>query len=106
MKNRTALILAALLAACAVSCTGKHYQTQPVKADGLYPMTARVVELDYHTDTVTIETAAGYLYQFIGCEDWAIGDYASCIMGDMGTPVITDDCIIDVRYSGFFDYDF
>lgn len=67
----------------------------------LYPMTAKVVEVDYDTDTVTVETFTGFLFAFEGCEDWAIGDCASLIMDDNGTEKIFDDEIVMAQYGGW-----
>lgn len=64
----------------------------------IYPEIARVVELDYDDDTVTVETFMGFLFVFEGCEDWAEGDACAMIMDDCGTAEITDDKIVMVRY--------
>ena len=72
---------------------------------GLSPLTARVTDLDRTTDTVTIETATGLLFQFYGCEDYEVGDYVSAILYDNGTKGnVTDDIIVSVHYSGYSDY--
>lgn len=71
---------------------------------GLSPLTAKVVDLDRSTDTVTIETSTGILYQFYGCEDYCMGDYVSAIVWRNGTEGVTDDVIISAHYAGYSDY--
>lgn len=71
---------------------------------GLSPLTAKVVDLDRSTDTVTIETSTGILYQFYGCEDWCEGDFITAIMWKNGTNNITDDALVTWQYSGWSDY--
>ena len=67
----------------------------------VYPKTFKVYDLDYINDIVTLETFNGDLFDFYGCEDWCIGDCASAIMDDMGTPEIFDDEIVMVYYSAW-----
>lgn len=67
----------------------------------VYPMTAKVVEVNYDEDTVTVETFTGFLFSFEGCEDWAEGDCASLIMDDNGTEKIFDDMIVMAQYGGW-----
>lgn len=67
----------------------------------IYPETAKVVEVDYDTDTVTVETFTGFLFAFYGCEDWMVGDCASLIMEDNGTELVYDDEIIMAQYGGW-----
>ena len=106
--KKTALILLALLASAAVSC-GSQAETAPrntltVRVEDLRAMTARVVELDRKTDTVTVENANGFRFAFYGCSDYCIGDYVSAVMHSNGTPEIADDYFLAVRYSGYCDY--
>lgn len=67
----------------------------------LYPETAVVREVDYTTDTVTVECFNGNLFSFSECDDWAEGDICSMLMNDNGTPTVTDDEIVSVKYSGY-----
>ena len=67
----------------------------------IYPETAKVVEIDYDTDTVTVETFTGFLFTLYGCEDWMVGDCASLIMEDNNTELIYDDEIIMAQYGGW-----
>lgn len=85
MKKMIALILA-LMALCGAATAE------------IYPEIARVVELDYDEDTVTVETFMGFLFVFEGCEDWTEGDSCAMIMDDCGTAEITDDKIVMARY--------
>ena len=75
-----------------------------IAAVGLCPITAKVVDLDYRTDTVTIEMANGHRYAFFGCSDYCEGDYVSAIVWKNGTDDIRDDIIVSVHYSGYSDY--
>lgn len=88
MKKLIALILV-LIALCGVATAE------------IYPETAKVVEVDYDTDTVTVETFTGFLFAFEGCEDWMVGDCASLIMEDNGTELVYDDEIIMAQYGGW-----
>ena len=69
-----------------------------VLAQGFYPMTAYVVQIDEAADTVVIESSTGFLWAFTGIEDWEVGDGCSLIMYDNGTQEIYDDEIVEVRY--------
>ena len=72
-----------------------------VATSEIYPETAKVVEVNYDTDTVTVETFTGFLFSFYGCEDWTVGDCASLIMEDNGTELVYDDEIIMAQYGGW-----
>ena len=67
----------------------------------LYPETARVVDLDYDADVVTVETFNGFLFSFYGCEDYCEGDGVALIMDDNGTEKVYDDCIVMAQYGGW-----
>lgn len=68
-----------------------------------YPLAAVVVECDDRNDLVTVEDAAGNLWQFYGVEDWHPGDIAAMIMDGKNTPIIYDDEIVPntIRYAGW-----
>jgi hypothetical protein len=68
-----------------------------------YPLTTKVVRVDYDEDIVVCQDFNGNEWTFNGCEDWAEGDIASLLMNDKGTTIIYDDEIIDARYSGWFE---
>ena len=68
-------------------------------ADNLYPISTKVVSLDYTTDKVTVQQANGTLWIFYGCDDWELNDNCDLIMDDNGTPEVYDDIIVDYRYS-------
>lgn len=63
-----------------------------------YAKSAYVVNLDYNSDIVTISDSMGNLWEFIGCEDWQIGDHCACLMNKQLTKIVFDDKIISVRY--------
>lgn len=90
MKKMFAIALAILALCATLTATAE-----------LYPETARVVEVDYENDLVTVETFCGFLFAFEGCEDWAVGDCASLIMNDNGTEKIFDDEIVMAQYGGW-----
>lgn len=108
MKTRTILFLAALLTSAVVSGTSRptNISSDPslVRVEDLRPVTARVVELNRDTDTVTVETASGLLFAFDGCSDYELGDYVSAVMHTNGTPGARDDRFLIVHYSGYSDY--
>lgn len=68
-----------------------------------YPKTTQVVEIDKAHDIIILEDYNGFLWEWGGCEDWQIGDIASLIMEDNGTPIIYDDEIVSIRYGGAFE---
>lgn len=70
----------------------------------LYARTAKITEVDYGTDTVTLVDGAGRLWSFTGCEDYDVDDFVSLLMSDAGTPEsVLDDVIVSARYAGFWD---
>lgn len=67
-----------------------------------YPACGIVYGLEYADDAVIVMTPDGELWEFYGCEDWAIGDICAMTFADAGIPnYIWDDEIIDVRYVGY-----
>ena len=70
----------------------------------IYPLTVQVVELDHEADVVACVDGAGNGWEFYGVEDWQIGDFASLLMDDNGTPeAIYDDVITMAHYAGTFE---
>ena len=90
MKKLTAIALILILTAIALTASAE-----------IYPLTAKVVEINYDDDIVTVETFTGFLFSFEGCEDWTEGDCVSLIMDDNGTEKIFDDEIIMAQYGGW-----
>lgn len=76
--------------------------TDRVPRSEQYPMTTVVVDVCEPNDTVTCRDFNGNLWQFHGVEDWVVGDVASLLMDDAGTPMIKDDIVLDARYDGWF----
>lgn len=67
-----------------------------------YPQTMVVTYINEYTDYVQIETATGYTYGFWGIEDYEVDDVVAVTMNDNATENdITDDKIVEVRFSGF-----
>lgn len=87
------IVIIIMVALCGCHATqGKEYAQMTV-----------VVDVDMHNDIVTCKDFNGMLWQFYGCDDWAIGDIATMIMNDNGTQLIFDDTIVSVRYDGWID---
>lgn len=70
-------------------------------AFAIYASTAVITGFNEPQDQVIVTTAGGYEYSFYGIEDYFLGDYVSLMMGNNGTPDISDDVIIDADYAGF-----
>lgn len=68
-------------------------------ADNLYPISTKVVSIDYTMDRVTVQQANGTLWTFCCCDDWELDDNCNIIINDNGTPEVYDDVIVDCRYS-------
>ena len=96
MKTLKTAIIATAITLAIIALCGVATATAEV-----YPETAKVVEVNYSTDTVTVETFTGYLFTFEGCEDWQEGDCACLIMEDNGTEKIYDDEIVLAQYGGW-----
>ena len=89
-----------LLASMAFSAVRMWIVANPKEKQ--YPTTGIVIEVNYDTDTVTVEDFNGHLWSFYGCEDWMIDDICAMLMNNCGTPeTILDDTIITVRYCGY-----
>ena len=102
MKRSTAafLIVLSVVLICIDLCKPPRVVEVCKGYDDLYPMYTNVTSLDYERDIVTVSDAAGNLWEFVGCDDWRIGDSCVCIMDSLGTDVITDDVVLDARYCG------
>lgn len=71
------------------------------KLDCMYATTTIVDRIDKSQDIVTLKDYNGYIYQISPVEDWEVGDIASILMDDNGTPFDKlDDKIVSVKYSG------
>ena len=69
-----------------------------------YPGCGIVEAVDHESDTVTIITPDGNLWQFDGAEDWFPGDICAVTFRDAGIPGnIYDDEIVAVRYIGYVE---
>lgn len=67
----------------------------------VYPETAAVVELDESNDVVTVQSAGGIKWSFLGCSDYGLGDMVSLLMEANDTPEIADDMVLQARYAGY-----
>lgn len=90
MKKAMMILVALILTMVALTASAE-----------MYPKTAKVIEVNYDEDLVTIETCTGITYTFEGCEDWIEGDGVSLIMEDNGTESILDDSILMAEYTGW-----
>lgn len=67
-----------------------------------YAVTAFVSDIDTDAGTITFEDADGNLWTVDSGEEWEIGDVATILLEDGGTPdKPEDDTIIFVEQSGF-----
>lgn len=96
MKKKILLVLAAIL----LLLIGA-YTAQRLAASHLYPATMLVLETDRSSDTVLMATESGHAYAFYGVEDYEVDDILSVTMFDNFTPIVFDDQVVTVRYSGF-----
>lgn len=64
----------------------------------IYPTTLIVERVNRETDIVTLGDTYGHTWTYRGVEEWSEGDVASAIMDDRGTPEISDDVIVSLRY--------
>lgn len=64
-----------------------------------YPMTTVVREIDIKNDVVTVENSNGHLFEFMGVEDWQVGDICSLMLDNNGTESIFDDIILKAIYN-------
>lgn len=90
MKKLTTIALILILTAITLTASAE-----------IYPLTTKVIEVNYDEDLVTVETFTGFLFAFKGCEDWQEGDCASLIMEDNGTEKIFDDEIVMACYGAW-----
>lgn len=79
-----------------------------VQAHIVYPQAMEVHSVDEDEDgacTVTLSSKDGLLYGFdADSDDWKIGELAAVLMYDnMTASDLTDDEILAVRHTGFFD---
>lgn len=98
-----AIVIAAYITTAIVYII-KTSPTTPAEppAPSTYPLAGVVVQVDHAADLVTFRTGSGQLYALTGTDDWMTGDIIACTMSDNATPNdITDDHILDYRYSGY-----
>ena len=73
----------------------------------VYARVVVVTNLNFDEDIVEVEDAIGFIWEFDGVEDYAIGDIIAMVMMDRGSPdTILDDEILDTSYSGYEISDF
>ena len=103
MKNKLSIIekitfvIICIIVAYGFFIAGEQHQARQM--NNLYPISTKVVSLDYTTDKVTVEQTNGTMWSFTGCDDWQLNDNCNLIMNDNGTVEVYDDFIIDYRYS-------
>ena len=94
-----ALALSVILAFNARS-EKKSAEEKTISAESYYPHLARVIELDYDKDIVTVEDGNGFCWQFSNCSDWTLGELCNLLMFDNDTSDrISDDIIVRTFYS-------
>ncbi len=65
----------------------------------LYPATMYIDSIE--NDVVSMSTETGHVYAYAGASDEEVGGIMSVLLFDSFTPNVTDDRIVQVRYSGF-----
>lgn len=99
MKRAVIIIITIIcvITICALSIAAVK-RAEPI-SNSYYALTCEVVEINRETDIVTCEDCNGNLWEFYGVEDWEIGDCASLLMNNQGTPSIYDDTIESAHYN-------
>lgn len=69
--------------------------------DNLYAKSMIVYEVDREYDILYLTDSNGNGWEYIGIEDFEIGDVVDCLMYDNQTDIIYDDKIVKLQYSGF-----
>lgn len=69
-----------------------------IEADRVYPLAATVTAIA--DDVVTVTDYSGNTWEFTGVDDWSVDDVCAMVMNSKGTESITDDEIINCKYSG------
>ena len=90
-----------VLAMVVVPLVFNAFNAKPVHSKE-YPQVMTVSFINDFTDYVEVETSTGYTYGFWGVEDYEVGDVVAVTMNDNRTENdITDDKIVEVRFSGY-----
>ena len=63
-------------------------------------MTAKVQKVNKKNNVCSEQEYSGNKWKFRGCEDYENGDVVSMLIDSNGTEKVTDDIILQVRYSG------
>lgn len=69
-----------------------------IEVDRVYPLAATVTAIA--DDVVTVTDYSGNIWEFTGADGWSVGDVCAMVMDSKGTESITDDEIINCKYSG------
>lgn len=69
--------------------------------DNLYAKSMIVYEMDREYDILYLTDLNGNGWEYIGIDDFEIGDVVDCLMYDNQTDIIYDDKIVKLQYSGF-----
>lgn len=75
--------------------------TNTYDIDNLYAKSMIVYEVDREYDILYLTDSNGNGWEYIGIEDFGIGDVVDCLMYDNQTDIIYDDKIVKLQYSGF-----
>ncbi len=96
-------LLCLTIALCFISAT-ESKSTPATKIDTYYPECGVVTSVtlpegnESWNSEVTFETINGSIFSFYGGEDLEVGDMIAVIFDDKGTPNVTDDEVVSVRY--------
>ena len=99
MSKMNRIVVALLLALLMVTMCVMFAHAE--ESHKVYALAGVVYWIDEETNIVSITTFDGNQWDFEGVEDWFIGDIVAMVMDDMGTSVIEDDVIVNVRYCGW-----
>lgn len=99
MKKIILLFTAVSMLIIGFLCGSAYGNRNHTYTSNLYPISTKVIILDYTTNKVTVQQTNGTLWAFYGCDDWELNDNCNLIMDNNGTPEVYDDIIVDYRYS-------
>lgn len=76
---------------------------QRYSLDEIYAKHTVVTEIDTGSDMVITKDFSGHEWVFTGVEDWMMGDVCTITFYNNGTDTISDDEILQTRYTGYIE---
>lgn len=74
--------------------------SKPTKINNLYPDVGCIMKKPCKTVEITMQNGNRFAFQNED-GDWCKGDLVAVIMDSRGTPKVTDDRIVSVKYAGY-----